>query len=525
MSDFSIRDILNRVDSGNLRIPSFQRGFVWDSDAIAFLMDSIYKGYPFGTIQLWRTKEKLSTEKRFGPFSLFDRDEEYPIDYILDGQQRITSIFGVFQTILEPNALEFNPFSIYFNLRSNGDSQDNQFVFIEEFKDEHKGLYFPLNCLFDSQKYRKETESLPTELIQKVDRLQEVFKEVKIPYQTLTTDDKSKVAIVFERINRQGVPLNTLQLLTAWTWSESFDLQDRFEDLGESLIPYGFGNLGNNSDLLLKIASSIITGKPTSDNLIGVNGNDVRAKFDEITNGIKGAIDFLKEQLNVVNIAYLPYEHQIIPLSVFFSNKGNKHFSYTDQQRKQLLVWFWRSAFSKRYSYRTNLNLEEDIAEIGKLKNNISNKLIDINSRIDEGIFLENNFLINAVYTKIFILMLMQNKPKSFITGSKVSLYEVLKDYNRKEFHHIYPKSFLQKEGYEQKQINCLANFCFLSRNDNQKISNKKPSEYRTEMPEDAKIIFDSAFIDEAIFISDDFDRFIKSRAEKLHRFAQTLID
>lgn len=379
MSDFSIRDILNKVDSGNLRIPSFQRGFVWDSDAIAFLMDSIYKGYPFGTIQLWRTKEKLSTEKHFGPFSLFDRDEEYPIDYILDGQQRITSIFGVFQTILEPNSLEFNPFSIYFDLRSNGDSQDNQFVFIEKFKDEHKGFYFPLNCLFDSQKYRRETEDLSSELIQKVDRLQEIFKEVKIPYQTLATNDKSKVAIVFERINRQGVPLNTLQLLTAWTWSESFELQDKFDELGESLLPYGFGNLGNNSDLLLKITSSIITGKPTSDNLIGVNGNDVRAKFDEITNGIKGAIDFLKEQLNVVNIAYLPYEHQIIPLSVFFSNKGNKHFSYTDKQRKQLLVWFWRSSFSKRYSSGTNSNLETDIIEISKLKNNKPHKLIDMN--------------------------------------------------------------------------------------------------------------------------------------------------
>lgn len=130
----------------------------------------------------------------------------------------------------------------------------------------------------------------------------------------------------------------------------------------------------------------------------------------------------------------------------------------------------------------------------------------------------------SAVYTKIFILMLMQNKPKSFITGAEISLNEVLKDYNRKEFHHIYPKSYLQKNGYEQKQINCLANFCFLSKSDNQKISNKKPSEYRTEMPENVKIIFDSAFIDETIFVSDDFNRFIKSRAEKLHRFAQTLI-
>lgn len=525
MSVYFIRDILNQVDNGNLRIPSFQRGFVWDSEAIAFLMDSIYKGYPFGTIQLWRTKEKLHTEKNFGPFSLFDRDAEYPIDYILDGQQRITSIFGVFQTTLEPNLLEFNPFSIYFDLSSNSDSQANQFVFLEEFKEEHKGVYFPLNCLFDSQKYRKETKNLSDELIEKIDRLQEVFKEVKIPYQTLDTDDKSKVAIVFERINRQGVPLNTLQLLTAWTWSESFDLQDKFDELRESLLPYGFGNLGNNSDLLLKIASSIITGKPTSDHLMGVNGNDVRSRFDEIVNGIKGAIDFLKEQLGVVNINYLPYEHQLIPLSVFFSNVGNKNFSYNDNQRKQLLSWFWKSSFSKRYSARTNLNLEEDISEIKKLKENIENNLTNINVRIDEKFFMDNSFVTNTVHTKVFILLLAQNNPKSFITGAEISLSNVLKEYNRKEFHHIYPRSYLQKNDYELKRINSLANFCFLSKSDNNKISNSQPSKYRNVMPQDSREIFESAFIDEQIFISDNFDAFVEDRAKKLYNFAQTLID
>ena len=52
MSDISISDILNKGQEGVIRIPAFQRGFVWDTDSVAFLMDSIYKGYPFGTIQL-----------------------------------------------------------------------------------------------------------------------------------------------------------------------------------------------------------------------------------------------------------------------------------------------------------------------------------------------------------------------------------------------------------------------------------------------------------------------------------------
>ena len=68
MADYSIRDIVTRVKDGIIRIPNFQRGFVWDSDTVAFFMDSIYKSYPFGTVQLWRTREKLKTEKKIRAF-------------------------------------------------------------------------------------------------------------------------------------------------------------------------------------------------------------------------------------------------------------------------------------------------------------------------------------------------------------------------------------------------------------------------------------------------------------------------
>ena len=80
-------------------------------------MDSIYKGFPFGSLLFWRTKTPLKTERKLGPFILQDRDPDYPLDYILDGQQRATSIFGVFQTDLQPSEGEDDSlFQIYFDL-------------------------------------------------------------------------------------------------------------------------------------------------------------------------------------------------------------------------------------------------------------------------------------------------------------------------------------------------------------------------------------------------------------------------
>ena len=64
-------------------------------------MDSIYKNFPVGSLLFWRTKEKLRDERQLGPFVLPDPQVDYPIDYVLDGQQRLTSIFAVFQSTLE----------------------------------------------------------------------------------------------------------------------------------------------------------------------------------------------------------------------------------------------------------------------------------------------------------------------------------------------------------------------------------------------------------------------------------------
>jgi uncharacterized protein with ParB-like and HNH nuclease domain len=66
----TIRGLIERVLSGTIRIPKFQRGFVWEPENVAFLMDSIYRGYPIGSVLFWRTTEQLTGERDLGPFQL-----------------------------------------------------------------------------------------------------------------------------------------------------------------------------------------------------------------------------------------------------------------------------------------------------------------------------------------------------------------------------------------------------------------------------------------------------------------------
>ncbi len=89
MDGMTISSAIERVSNGQIRIPAFQRGFVWDTERVAYFMDSIFKGYPFGALLLWRTREQLRTERKLGPFTLPAIDPAYPIDYVLDGQQQV----------------------------------------------------------------------------------------------------------------------------------------------------------------------------------------------------------------------------------------------------------------------------------------------------------------------------------------------------------------------------------------------------------------------------------------------------
>jgi hypothetical protein len=119
--------------------------------------------------------------------------------------------------------------------------------------------------------------------------------------------------------------------------------------------------------------------------------------------------------------------------------------------------------------------------------------------------------------------MLAQNGPRSFISGNKIDLRKVLKEYNRNEFHHIYPKNYLKAMKWNQFDESCFANICFLSRADNNAISGAKPSEYRPKLPDDLSEIEQADFLPPCTF-DDDFVAFIEERSKMLVLFAMKLI-
>ena len=522
MESLTIRQIIDQVESGQIRIPAFQRGFVWDPERVAHLMDSLYKEYPYGALLFWRANEQLKVEKKLGPFTLPNPRDEYPIDYVLDGQQRITSIYATFQTTY--GVSDFDEWKeIFFDFSVSDDAQEPQFFALHP-DETDQSRHFPLRALFDTVAYRKATNNFGDEIAKRIDNMQAKFKEARVPVQLFRTDEKGAVAVIFERINRQGVPLDTLQLLSAWTWSEDFQLQGQFEDLVDELEAKGFDAINFDENLLLRCASAILVTNPRPEAIVSISGEDVRERFDEVVNGILGALDFLQMNLGLRRIENLPFQTLLVPLAVFFAVSGSTEIVLKEGQKERLLRWFWKASFSRRYSSGVLRNLEDDIKAVLQLKGGQQSTLGNFSAEINMGFFLKNNFSIRNVNTKTFILLFTKLKPLNFVSGTPIDVNIKLKEYNLTEFHHLMPKAYLNAQVLLSKiSINCLANFCFLSRSENKHLGGEKPSIYRKKMPKSVDDIIKSTACPISLF-NDNFDEFIKERAELLVKEANKLL-
>jgi hypothetical protein len=516
----TIRKLIDRISSGDIRIPAFQRDFVWEPEQVAFLLDSIYKEFPIGTIILWRTDSRLKSEKKLGYFTLPEPQKDYPVNYVLDGQQRLTSLFSVFQNDLEPDTKDW--VDIYFDMLAEENIQESLFLALSD-SEVDPDRHFPVKTLFDIVGYRKATTGLSDERLKRIDELQSKFKEYLVPNEVFESDDRNKVAIVFERINRAGTELNVFELLSAWSWSEEFDLVEKFASLQDLIVDHGFEDLCDDKDLQLRICAGVIIGETTPKQILDLKGEDIRGRFFEIERGIIGALDFLRREANVKHYKMLPFPGLLVPLSAFFATPKPEGRNYTEKQKQQILRWFWRSLFTRRFSADVNQRQAIDIAEMIRLRDDEAYAFKHQKAEIKID-FKKGGFSVANANSRVLILLLNSTTPYSFLSGAKIDTDKVLKKASKHEFHHIYPQKYLEGLGREHGEINVLANICFLTRADNNTIKARAPSDYLNDIEPTKRDEYIKNALCPLGFGSMEYDEFLEERSKILTQRAEELM-
>lgn len=506
-----LASLLSDVERGNIKIPVFQRQYIWSDEQIISLLDSIYRGYPVGSLLMWSTKEELKHERNVGGFKLPETPEDYPVNYILDGQQRLTTLYGVFNSDQKTSDVEL---AERFNICYLPDED----IFAHNSATENKDRIH-LNRILDTTKLLTELPKFNDAQRAKIAKLTEAFKDYEFPIVTIRERSNKEVCSIFQRINSSGTPLSSMELLTAWTWSDKFDLRREIESLLDKLADKGYEKI--DQPLLMRMLASITIGSIDENDLVDVDPDALVDGMGELRSAIFSAVDFLEGQLKVKNVIFVPFPIMVIPI-VYFYSKIKKP---TANQLSQLRKWFWQCALTQRYKAGTNRLVLEDLSRMESVSN--GNAPFD-NSGIEvkESVF-KSSWRINSTSAKAALCLMAQLRPRSFLTGSEVDLGSVLSAYNARQFHHIYPKAYLNEQGISFHEANVISNICFLSASENNAISDDAPGSYFAKIPEkQADVIFDAALVPrEARNGKLSFAEFIDLRARELTRVGQLLVD
>jgi hypothetical protein len=502
--------LLTDVQRGNIKIPVFQREYVWKDEQIMSLLDSIYQGYPVGSLLLWSTKIPLNHERNVGGFELPKTPEDYPVNYVLDGQQRLTTLYGVFNSDAKTTDPELaSRFDVSFDPTTN--------AFLHSSVADHARC-INLRKILDTTKLLPELSKFTSEEQAVIARLTERFKDYEFPVVTIRERTNQEVCRVFQRINSSGTSLSTLELLSAWTWSEQFNLIKEISELLDNLSGVGYDALGE--EMVLRCLSAVVLGTIDADDLVDAPPTKLTDGMTKLKQAMYAAVDFLEKELRIKNVVFVPFPIMLVPLVGFFANTLKPN-------AKQLLGlkrWFWHCAFTQKYKAGTNTAVVEDLKKM-KLLASTDTVFDSLDAKVDLELF-RKTWRINSTTAKAAICMLAQAEPRSFLGRALVDLGEVMSAYNAREFHHIYPKGFLATQGIPFHQSNVIANVCLLTSADNRKISDENPATYMPRIPsEQLKVIADGALIPRDMLDgAKTFADFINARAQVMAETAESLV-
>jgi hypothetical protein len=513
-SDYKLPNLIQDVKNGALRIPAFQRKFIWEVPKIIKLLESIYLDYPIGSFFLWQAQQEYYNFYRDIPELHLPKPNKYDkLTFVLDGQQRIISLYV---TVMGINLDKKDYKNICFDLDAKIKKDNEVRFFVEKHPDNTRYISVSdlLSDLADEQ--LEIYNNLTGERKRSFNDCRQKFYNYPFSAVCVYEKELDEVCEIFERLNQGGKRLNLFDLVSAGTWDINFDLREAVERNNKKLE--GDQNFGKIDDEVYTQTLALISRQSCTRVVqLQLNKLDVKNHWQDAIRSIDQAVDYLRNNLGVVNSLFLPYRSMISMVAyLFYKIQQNKQRSLTDSQSKYLDLWFWKVAFSERYTASTLTLMTEDRKLFNKIADQVEVK-INFPFYLDIETLTKIRMYRKSAIKNGVLCLLATKHPRHFKNNSPLPLDEkYYSDFNKLECHHIFPRSIIEKK-YGQVMTHSLPNFCFLPAELNKDISNQKPSKYFekfTKINPDFDEVLKSHFIryDDSIK-NDDFISFLSARA------------
>jgi len=472
------KTLLADIEKGLIKIPQFQRDYVWSKERAARLIDSILKGYPIGTFITWKTKEQLRVVKNLGGVELPPVPAGDFAEYVLDGQQRMTSLFCALKGVkIQRDNKQEDFAAIYIDLNA---SEHDQIVVIdkEELED---GEFIRLTDLINADftqlaSFNQAYHPKLQEYIQTIQGYNFSLIEVKEAPLDVATE-------IFTRINVGGKPLTLFEIMVAKTFDADakFDLSEQFDLLLDRIREVGYDTISDAT--VLQTIALVISKECKRQNILRLDKTRFIQEWPKVTAAIDAAIDYFRGYYRIPVSKLLPYNTLLAPFAYFFYYHIDKPLG--DKQR-YLEDFMWRVSLGGRYSSSVESKLAQDVKRIDLILANTQpayDWVIDTSPQ-----FINDNGGFNAgrSYIKALLCILAYQQPKSFIDGSIVHISnDWLKQANSRNYHHYFPRAYLKAQNIGDELSNHIGNITivddFLNKRE---IGAKAPSVYMKRFSE-----------------------------------------
>lgn len=360
-----LETILAEVASGDLVIPDFQRPFVWDDDRRLSLLDSIFKGMPIGSLLVWRTNTRiLKTYPQVGGVSLAGiRSGAERVTYLLDGHQRISTLFGALysgerETTHSEDGVRW---PLYYELAAN----DRPAFRVPPGRGPAPDHWLPLNVLLNGDKLFDFTQRLRQrgrrDLAKEAERLANVFRDYIIPIVPLVTEELDVVTDAFVRINSQGKGMSEAHMLRALTYLEPNDTDGHFAEVRARLEPLGWGDL--DDQILVNALKAQLGLDVYASGVRGVHEQlkKTPAPLKKLPAVLEEAVSFLAV-VGVRGPSALPYAYQLVTLAALAARFPGRLSE--PQVQSDLRDWFWRTTYTEHFTGITGSRIRDGIEDL-----------------------------------------------------------------------------------------------------------------------------------------------------------------
>jgi hypothetical protein len=523
--DIAVEDLIGMVTRQELQLPEIQRQYVWRSPKVRDLLDSLYRGYPSGTVLVWETDDPVPTRK------LAVEQGRTPFEgqkLLLDGQQRLTSLAAVMSGKPVKVRNRKNPIDILFNLEhpegppseitevddddqllagddgadpdDGGDDTDDdqdQKDWLEKlnrrtFVVANKAIaalpnWVPVTKVFgdtsDAEVLKgagvKGFDDLRYEkYVSRLTKLRQVKKYMYVMHVLPRDLSYEEVAEIFVRVNSLGVKLRSSDLALAQISAKWRDYLKEVEEFQEECEKKWFTL---DTGLLVRTMVVFATKQSRFQRSGTIPTDELKAAWEKAKKGLSYAINFLVSNAGIEDETLLSAPTLIVPIAVYSQLKGEK---LTDKESRDLLYWLLVANARGRYSRGSSESLlNEDLTIL--FKGGSPEDLLEPIRRLFGRLDVSAEDLIgrNARHPlfSMAYLALRARGAQDWETGVGISLDAVGKQHVI-QWHHIYPKAMLKEAGIEQRTINEIANLAFISGRTNQRIGRKPPKEYFKEI-------------------------------------------